>query len=108
MYNSAGESQCCHQDSAPRPLLLALLAAAILCATATVETVSHTVDCLCGGWLFSGAEASQWDGTDMLMNWGWGLPHSKRTYSAGYGPYWTMSAESAYVQSKSLWKQVRD
>jgi hypothetical protein len=42
MYNSAGESQCCHQDSAPRHLLLALLAAAaIICATATVETVSH-------------------------------------------------------------------
>jgi hypothetical protein len=49
----------------------------------------------------AGAEASQWDGTDMLMDWGWGLPHSKKTYSAGYGPYWTMSAESAYVESKS-------
>ena len=39
----------------------------------------------------------------MLCNWGWGFPHSKKTYSAG--PYWQMSAESAYVESKSKWKQ---
>ena len=51
------------------------------------------------------AAGIQWDGTDMLMNWGWGFPHSKKTYSAGYGPYWQMSAESAYVKSKSKWKQ---
>jgi hypothetical protein len=43
----------------------------------------------------AGAEASQWDGTDMLDGWGWGLPHSKNTWSAGYGRYWQMSADSA-------------
>ena len=31
-------------------------------------------------------------GTDMIGGWGWGVPHSKETYSAGYGPYWEMSA----------------
>ena len=51
------------------------------------------------------AAGIQWDGTDMLCNWGWGFPHSKKTYSAGHGPYWQMSAESAYVESKSKWKQ---
>ena len=41
----------------------------------------------------------------MIGGWGWGIPHSKQTFSAGYGPYWEMSADQAYVQSKSLWKQ---
>ena len=54
----------------------------------------------------AGAEASQWDGTDMVDgNWGWGVPHSKKTFSAGYGPFWRMSAQQAYVESKALWKQ---
>ena len=41
----------------------------------------------------------------MIGNWGWGLPHSEKTFSAGYGPYWEGSADAAYVASKSLWKQ---
>lgn len=35
----------------------------------------------------AGAEASQWDGTDMIGGWGWGIPHSKETFSAGYGMF---------------------
>ena len=49
------------------------------------------------------------DGRPLLQtvigNWGWGLPHSEKTWSAGYGPYWEGSADAAYVASKSLWKQ---
>ena len=53
----------------------------------------------------AGAEASQWDGTDMVGGLSGGFAHSKKTFSAGYPQYGSMSAMEAYVQSKSLWKQ---
>lgn len=65
----------------------------------------------------AGAEASQWDGTDMIFGWGWGLPHSKETFSQSKGQYgmgtgsyyalptFQMSSFEAYVESKTMWKQ---
>ena len=53
----------------------------------------------------AGAEASQWDGTDMVGGLSGGFSHSQKTFSAGYPQYGAMSAQQAYVQSKALWKQ---